>query len=172
MAYTPSIESESAQHFLGRRRFRTSSTARQDPALHPEKFTPVLSQCMEWPTNDEAYEWAEAAIGIPKKRHARGSSLRWSSHLQRKRRALLPQASASRQRPTRTTRLAGPLLSARHCLSSLKHKNSCTCQLSSQNSALCCVCDSQTYSVCTWKYTTSRYCEYLCLIAPELLSTL
>ena len=49
MAYTPSIESESAQHFFGRRRFRIING--QDPALHPEKFTPVVGQRMEWPTN-------------------------------------------------------------------------------------------------------------------------
>ena len=58
-AYTPSIESESAQQFFGRRRFRIING--QDPALHPEKFTPVVAQRMEWPTWVEAYEWADAA---------------------------------------------------------------------------------------------------------------
>ena len=40
----------------------------QDPVLHPEKFTPVISQHMEWPTSDEAYEWAEAAMKQAHKR--------------------------------------------------------------------------------------------------------
>ena len=59
MAYTPSIKSESAQLFFGRHRFRIING--QDPALHPEKFTPLVSQRMQWPTWAEAYEWADAA---------------------------------------------------------------------------------------------------------------
>ena len=58
-AYTPSCESESLQEFYGRRRLRIING--QDPEKHPEKFTPIVSQHMQWPTNDEAFEWAEPA---------------------------------------------------------------------------------------------------------------
>ena len=58
-AYTPSCESESLQEFYGRRRLRIING--QDPEKHPEKFTPLVSQRLEWPTNDEAFLWAEPA---------------------------------------------------------------------------------------------------------------
>ena len=58
-AYTPSIESESSLEFFGRRRLRIANG--QDPEKHPNKFTPLISQRMEWPTNNEAFQWAEPA---------------------------------------------------------------------------------------------------------------
>ena len=56
-AYTPSDESEASLAVFGRRQLRIING--QDPAVHPEKFTPLVSQRMVWPTNDEAYNWAE-----------------------------------------------------------------------------------------------------------------
>ena len=58
-AYTPSNESEDSLDFFGRRRLRIMNG--QDPVLHPKSFTPLVSQRMQWPTNDEAFEWAEPA---------------------------------------------------------------------------------------------------------------
>ena len=58
-AYTPSNESEDSLEFFGRRRLRIMNG--QDPVLHPKSFTPLVSQRMQWPTNDEAFEWAEPA---------------------------------------------------------------------------------------------------------------
>ena len=40
----------------------------QDPELMPHKFTPIVSYHYEWPTNKEAYAWAEAAAQNRRKR--------------------------------------------------------------------------------------------------------
>ena len=59
-AYTPSDETKETQDFFGRRRLRIING--QDPKKHPEKFTPlpaVVRVVDVWPTNEEAYEWAE-----------------------------------------------------------------------------------------------------------------
>ena len=34
----------------------------------PHKFTPIPSQHMQWPSNEEAYAWAKAAIRAVRKR--------------------------------------------------------------------------------------------------------
>ena len=56
-SYTPSKEPQEEQDFFGRRALRIMNG--QDPKKHPEKFTPQVSQALKWPTNDEAYAWAE-----------------------------------------------------------------------------------------------------------------
>ena len=56
-SYTPSNEPQESQDFFGRRALRIMNG--QDPAKQPEKFTPPVSQRMVWPTNEEAYKWAE-----------------------------------------------------------------------------------------------------------------
>ena len=40
----------------------------QDPDEMPHKFTPIVSQHMRWPSNEEAYAWAKAAIAAVRKR--------------------------------------------------------------------------------------------------------
>ena len=58
--YTPSNESQETQDFVGRRRLRIC--AGQDPAKQPETFTPPPRHHWAhfvWPTNEEAYAWAE-----------------------------------------------------------------------------------------------------------------
>ena len=65
-SYTPSKESKEAQEFFGRRRLRIMNG--QDPELMPHKFTPIVSYHYEWPTNKEAYAWAEAAARNTRKR--------------------------------------------------------------------------------------------------------
>ena len=40
----------------------------QDPEKNPEKFTPLVDQRMKWPTDKEAYAWAEAAKENSRKR--------------------------------------------------------------------------------------------------------
>ena len=65
-AYTPSNEDEASLNVFGRRRLRIMNG--QDPELMPHKFTPIVSYHYEWPTNKEAYSWAEAAIRKVRKR--------------------------------------------------------------------------------------------------------
>ena len=58
--YTPSDESQEEQDFFGRRRLRIA--AGQDREKQPEKFTPSPRHHWAhfvWPTNEEAYAWAE-----------------------------------------------------------------------------------------------------------------
>jgi hypothetical protein len=56
--YTPSKESPRLQDFFGRRQLRIANG--QDPVKQPEKRTPLPPvERMLWPTNDEAYKWAE-----------------------------------------------------------------------------------------------------------------
>ena len=95
-AYTPSNESEDSLDFFGRRRLRIMNG--QDPVLHPKSFTPLVSQRMQWPTNDEAFEWAEPARkkGLSSTR----SSGRRHSRKTSRRHAL--RAAAARRSPTRT----------------------------------------------------------------------
>ena len=57
-AYSPSQEPQSVQDFFSRRRCRINNG--QDPELQPEKFTPPPDLSFKWPTNEEAYAWAEA----------------------------------------------------------------------------------------------------------------
>ena len=59
-AYTPSNEDEASLNVFGRRRLRILHG--QDPEEMPHKFTPIPSQHMQWPSNEEAYAWAKAAI--------------------------------------------------------------------------------------------------------------
>ena len=43
--------------------------AGQDPEKHPEKFTPMPQvEPMQWPSNEEAFAWAEAAKKRVRKR--------------------------------------------------------------------------------------------------------
>ena len=65
-AYTPSNEDEASLNVFGRRRLRIMNG--QDPELMPHKFTPIVSYHYEWPTNKEAYAWAEAAARNTRKR--------------------------------------------------------------------------------------------------------
>ena len=65
-AYTPSNEDEASLNVFGRRRLRIMNG--QDPELMPHKFTPIVSYHYEWPTNKEAYAWAEAAAQNRRKR--------------------------------------------------------------------------------------------------------
>ena len=58
--YTPSRESQEDQEWYGRRRLRILNG--QDPEEHPEMFTPpppVVRVEDVWPTNEQAYQWAE-----------------------------------------------------------------------------------------------------------------
>ena len=60
--YTPSQESKEEQDFFGRRRLRIANG--QLPVLHPLHFTPVVVADpikFDWPTDEEALAWAEAA---------------------------------------------------------------------------------------------------------------
>ena len=66
-AYTPSNEDEASLNVFGRRRLRIMNG--QDPELMPHKFTPIVSQHMQWPSNEEAYAWAKAAIAAVRKRN-------------------------------------------------------------------------------------------------------
>ena len=65
-AYSPSQESLEHQEFFGRRNLRIING--QDPEEMPHKFTPRPSMKMEWPTNEEAYAWAEKAVHNKRKR--------------------------------------------------------------------------------------------------------
>ena len=65
-AYTPSNEDEASLNVFGRRRLRILHG--QDPEEMPHKFTPIPSQHMQWPSNEEAYAWAKAAIRAVRKR--------------------------------------------------------------------------------------------------------
>ena len=64
--YTPSDEPASVQAFFGRRRLRINNG--QDPNINPNKFTPPEDQRMKWPTDEEAYAWAEAGKENHRKR--------------------------------------------------------------------------------------------------------
>ena len=64
--YTPSNEDEASLNVFGRRRLRILNG--QDPEEMPHKFTPIPSQHMQWPSNEEAYAWAKAAIWNVRKR--------------------------------------------------------------------------------------------------------
>ena len=58
--YTPSKESQEDQEWYGRRRLRILNG--QDPEEHPQLFTPqprVVRVVDVWPTDEEAYQWAE-----------------------------------------------------------------------------------------------------------------
>ena len=50
-AYTPSNEDEAALNVFGRRHLRILHG--QDPDEMPHKFTPIVSQHMQWPSNEE-----------------------------------------------------------------------------------------------------------------------
>ena len=70
--YTPSQESKEEQDFFGRRRLRIANG--QLPVLHPLHFTPVVVADpinFDWPTDEEALAWAEAAKKEAKKKHAK-----------------------------------------------------------------------------------------------------
>ena len=108
-AYTPSNESEDSLDFFGRRRLRIMNG--QDPVLHPKSFTPLVSQRMQWPTNDEAFEWAEPARkkGLSStrssgRRHSRKTSRRHAlraaarQHADHRREPYSAAGSASRSR--------------------------------------------------------------------------
>ena len=59
-SYTPSKEPQEEQDFFGRRRLRIING--QDPEKQPQKFTPqprVVRVVDVWPTDEEAYQWAE-----------------------------------------------------------------------------------------------------------------
>ena len=71
-SYTPSKESQDSQDFFGRRMLRIMNGQR--PETHPEKFTPLVDQRMKWPTNEEAYEWAEPG----RKKRALFNSAMWA----------------------------------------------------------------------------------------------
>ena len=65
-AYTPSNEDEAALNVFGRCHLRILHG--QDPDEMPQKFPPIVSQRMQWPSNEEAYAWAKAAIWNVRKR--------------------------------------------------------------------------------------------------------
>ena len=66
-AYTPSNESDATLSEFSRYDLRRMHG--QDPEEMPHKFTPkAVSQRMLWPSNEEAYAWAEAAMKDARKR--------------------------------------------------------------------------------------------------------
>ena len=65
-AYTPSNKDDATLNVFGRRYLRKLHG--QDPDEMPHKFTPIVSQHMRWPSNEEAYAWAKAVIRDVRKR--------------------------------------------------------------------------------------------------------
>ena len=99
--YTPSKEPQSTQDFIGRYQLRRLNG--QDPEQNPEKFTPIEDQRMKWPTDKEAYAWAEAAKENSRKRPL---SAPWSARSRRRR--AVPRAARARRKPTRLLLLLLP----------------------------------------------------------------